>query len=307
MEQNSLLKQEYEKAVESFKYLEQFDTIKSLKNELVNKRKTLVKDEDKLNIVIEKASKLGVDKIKTMSLEELHELFVLEDGKVEFSIDFDSKEKEKKFIADYLIYLIETEESLKKIDEEMEKLEEEIKKHDDEIKKVVDQFGNISNMMRVYLQEEYDASEGEKKEKLGKIIKSFDNATSLENVYEIVKSLNVKNIIYDYTNTPNRIYERFINVIKKLKLKNDFTQFENLEQKFLPEKYHTYPNLFIFIIMKIYGHKKNDISREDGVFLSQLGVNFKHLFSNNFNDESKKEEFIGNIKKVLDVVYNNIK
>jgi hypothetical protein len=51
----------------------------------------------------------------------------------------------------------------------------------------------------------------------------------------------------------------------------------------------------------MYAYKKDATANIDGVFLSQLAVNLKSLYSDAFGDVEKKETFKAGIRRVLDL------
>lgn len=291
-----------QEATKLFNNVDQINVVKKLREEM-NKQRTGVLGEDTVKKLSERISNLTPDDLKKMDEEEINNLYKFEDGEIEVALEFKDKNKEIEFKRDYLVYLRETDIALKQIDEELDKLETEIKEEEDKIKSLLSEFGDLSTFMRAKLQEEYDSSEGERKEKIGKVIEAFDDSYTLNRVYEYCTNYSTGNTIDDYYRRSDQVFNKFMKAIKKVGLKTDLTSFNNLELKFLDEKYHKYPNLFLFSVIKMFSYKRDTITREDGVFLSQLAVNLKSLYADSFKDPEKKDLFIKSISRVLDLFY----
>lgn len=289
-------------ATKLFNSVDQINVVKKLREEM-NKQRTGVLGEDTVKKLSERISNLTPEDLKKMDEEEINNLYKFEDGEIEVALEFKDKNKEIEFKRDYLVYLRETDIALKQIDEELDKLETEIKEEEDKIKSLLSEFGDLSTFMRSKLQEEYDSSEGERKEKIGKVIEAFDDSYTLNRVYEYYTNYSTSNTIDDYYRRADQVFNKFMKAIKKVGLKTDLTSFNNLELKFLDEKYHKYPNLFLFSVIKMFSYKRDTITREDGVFLSQLAVNLKSLYADSFKDPEKKDLFIKSISRVLDLFY----
>ena len=292
-----------QEATKLFNNVDQINVVKKLRKEM-NKQRTGVLGEEQSNRLSEKIAHLTPEDLKKMTDEEINELYKFEDGEIEVTLDFKDKSKETEFKRDYLIYLRETDIALKQIDEELDKLEAEMKEEEAKIKSLLSEFGDLSTFMRAKLQEEYDSSEGERKEKIGKVIEAFDDSYTLNRVYDYYTKYSTSNTIDDYYRRADQVFNKFMKAIKKVGLKTDLTSFNNLEINFLDEKYHKYPNLFLFSVIKMFSYKRDTITREDGVFLSQLAVNLKSLYADSFKDSEKKELFKQSISKVLDLFYN---
>ena len=291
-----------QEATKLFNNVDQINVVKKLREEM-NKQRTGVLGEDTVKKLSERISNLTPEDLKKMDEEEINNLYKFEDGEIEVALEFKDKNKEIEFKRDYLVYLRETDIALKQIDGELDKLEAEIKEEEDKIKSLLSEFGDLSTFMRSKLQEEYDSSDGERKEKIGKVIEAFDDSYTLNRVYEYYTKYSTSNTIDDYYRRAEQVFNKFMKAIKKVGLKTDLTSFNNLELKFLDEKYHKYPNLFLFSVIKMFSYKRDTITREDGVFLSQLAVNLKSLYADSFKDPEKKQLFINSISKVLDLFY----
>lgn len=291
-----------EEATKLFNSVDQINVVKKLREEM-KKQRTDVLGEEQSNRLSEKIAHLTPEDLKKMTDEEINELYKFEDGEIEVTLDFKDKSGETEFKRDYLIYLRETDIALKQIDEELDKLEAEMKEEEAKIKSLLSEFGDLSTFMRAKLKEEYDSSEGERKEKIGKVIEAFDDSYTLNRVYDYYTKYSTRNTIDDYYRRADQVFNKFMKAIKKIGLKTDLTSFNNLELRFLDDKYHKHPNLFLFSVIKMFSYKQDTITREDGVFLSQLAVNLKSLYADSFKDAEKKELFIKSISRVLDLFY----
>lgn len=291
-----------EKATKLFTAYDQINSINKLRDEMKKQQRSILGDEELVNHLSKAVSSMEPDAVKALSDEAIEEIFTIDGGEIEIAMDFNGdKKKEIEFKRDYLVYIRESDIANETLDRELELLEKEINEDQEAIKELLSDFGDLSTFMRAKLQQEFEEAEGSRKEKLSKTIAAYDDSYTLERVIKTYKDLNPRNTISDYYNRADQLFERYMKNIKKIGFNTDITIYGGLEKKFLDEKYHKYPNLFIFSIIKMYAHKKDINKTEDGVFLSQLLVNLKYLYGDLFADEGKKETFKNSICKVLDL------
>lgn len=295
-----------EKAAQLFSAFEGVKTISKIREEMVANKTKVVGDEevaDKLSAMI---AGLTPNAIRELSKEAIEEIYNLDgEGTIELDLSL-TPEKEIEFKRDFLVYLRESDLTNELFETQMKELEEVIQKEQEELNKFLGEFGDLSTFMRQNLQKEYDVAEGEKKERLAGVIAAYDEAYTLDRIVDHYKEYGAGTLVTDYKHRSLDIFTRYMNNVKKIDFSTDLTKFNNIEPTFLPEKYHQYPNLFLFAVIKMYYYKKNPTKQSDGVFLSQLAVNLKSLFADTFAAEEKKELFVNSIQRVLDVIYAEV-
>lgn len=244
---------------------------------------------------------LTVDDIKEYTDEQIDALYVTKEGEV-IDVDFSTENKQRvtEFKKDLVILLIESKNAQDEIDIALEKLDEEMKEFDTEFKKIMAEYSDVAEYMRSNLVKQIEKAEGESKERLEAMLNSFDESYTLANVIDNYTNLNTRNTLEDYGKRADLSYKRYNRTIKQLGLTFDITTFQNLEKRYLSEKYHVKPNLFVFLIMKYGGHIRQP-ERVDGVFFSQLALNMKMLYNDTFGTEAKKKQFISSIETLLDL------
>lgn len=244
---------------------------------------------------------LTVETVTEYTNEQIDALYVGKDGQV-IDVDFPSKDAARlaEFKKDLVILLIESRNAQAEIDADLEKLEEEMKKFDDEFKKIMSEFSDVSEYMRSNLVKQIENADDSQKERLQAMLNSFDDSYTLANVIDNYTNLNTRNTLEDYGKRADLSYKRYNRTIKQLGLTFDITTFENLEKRYLAEKYHVKPNLFVFLIMKYGGHLRQP-ERTDAVFFSQLALNMKMLYNDTFGTEEKKKQFTTSIETLLDL------
>jgi hypothetical protein len=290
-----------EKATHLFNTYTQIGAVKKMREEIKSQQLSVLGDDDAATKLSEMIAALSVEDIRELTDEAIEEIYNLDGtGSIEISLDLKGK-REVEFKRDFLVYMKESETANAALDQQLDAMEKELDEHQAQFKELVGEFGDLSTYMRTKLQDEYDAAEGPKKEKLAGVIEAYDDATTLNRVIEHYQNYSTGNTITDYFGRAEVVFKKYVKVIEKLHFHTDLTDFNNLETNLLEEKYHKYPNLFIFSIIKMYAYKKDATRTEDGVFLSQLAVNLKSLYADTFATEEKKEQFKDSIRKVLDL------
>lgn len=288
---------------------EQLENVNTYKKTINDSKLIVVKDNNILATIEERIDKISLEDLKAYTDEQIDEIFTIDGNKVDLSNITDDKKKEAEFKRDYLIYLKESNEALKKIDEETKHLEEYLASQEAELNAALEAYGDMSTYFYKKMKKDLEhTTDPKKKEKIEKMVYNYEDAMKFETLYKHYQKYSTKNTIGDYHNDirSQRLYEKYRLVMGKLGLKSDLTSFDQLETRFLPEQYHKYPNLFLFSIIKYFAHRVGKCEKDvDGIFLSQLSVNLKKLYTDKFKDEEIKNEFLANIMKVLDLFYQN--
>lgn len=279
-----------------------------IENNIKEQQLKVIDDEEVINKIQEKIRGMHVEMVKNLTPDKIKEIYTIDGNELELdSMAFKTEDQKISFQRDYLIYLKESSHALAEIDKATKQLDEEMKEYDKELEQIVAEFGDINKCIKSKLvQDIKNATDDVIRTKRIKMLESFNDGLDLNNIYKLYASLNIKNTLKDYFNkdTSAALYGKYLSVVKKLNIRTDITLFDNLEIKFLPEKYHKYPNLFLFAIIRYAAYRKDSATKyEDGVFIAQLMINVKSLFSGSFSNNEDKETFINNIEKILDIFY----
>lgn len=155
------------------------------------------------------------------------------------------------------------------------------------------------------MREEIEAQEdSSNKRRSLRELNAMENADSLEFLYDHIREVGdkeIKNItdIFFHSARSKAVMEKFKSRMKRYGYKETaFQQFFNIEEKFLPEKYHVFNNLFLFNAMRFVSFS-NPEDKADGVECSALLLKMHNLMNHTLG-EKKKEEFIAFIEKYLD-------
>lgn len=267
----------------------------------------VIKDEEIVDKLQDKIKDMHVEMIKNLSADKIKEIYTIDGNELDLDMVFKTDDQRTNFLKDYLIYLKESSQALAEIDKATIQLDNEMKEYDKELEQIISEFGDINKCIKTKLEKDIaDAPDEIVKNKRIKMLQNYNDGFELNNIYKLYASLNIKNTIKDYfsKDTSAALYGKYLSVVKKLNIRTDITLFDNLEIKFLPEKYHKYPNLFLFSIIRYAAYRKDVANKhEDGVFLAQLMINIKYLFSDGFSSADDKSAFISNIEKTLDLFY----
>lgn len=251
-----------------------------------------------------------VDELKELTNEDLDNIYVYNDEEVEFGFKFDDDDKRYEFKRDYLVMRKETMDAIARFDEESAKINEELANHQDELNHLLDEYGDMDGLIRSKLNEKIESATNEETKNLYiDMLVSFDNASNLLNVAEYIRSYKGKDIIPDYRNDKNskKVYAKYMKVMESLEITTNLTSFRDLEKKFLVTDdnymYCKRPNIFIFsVIHYIASWYNKQYSKVNGLFVTQLIINLKNLYYDKFKDEATKENFIKNIKSIIDII-----
>lgn len=239
------------------------------------------------------------EEINSLSKEDLIELY--KDNE-DFTVDVETDEK---FLKDYLIFIKESEQHSKEFDELVENFQKEIGSLTEEIQAECEKFGDIRGYIKDNYYKKLETAEGAEKIRLEKAIEAIDDSLTLNRIYDLYSSLNPINTLNDYKDKDRqkKILKNYSETVKELRLRTDLSVFKGLERMYLDKKYHKYPSLFIFIVMKYVAYSKLTASRiNEGLFIVSLAMTLQGLYTNTLTDENK-EKLISNIERILDLFY----
>jgi hypothetical protein len=313
-EKESVLFNENEDLNKMVKFMDiksKIDTMNETRTKLKTQSLSVISDEDKLNALYSKVVEKGINEkdIRTLTNEQITEIYTF-DGELLNLIHTENVDPkvEFEFKRDFLAYEVGTKRAFEEMDAAEVKLAAELQEYEDEMKDVLENFGSLIAGLRAKL---VSAIEKEtdlvKKERLSHVLESLDDATNLTRIIECYEKLSPFNQIYNYKNSSQRIFNKFMEKLKVLKVKADLSVFSGLEPTYLPEKYHQYSDLFLFMVMQHISHiqDKNLKKESEGIFITQLVYNLNSLFKGNMIEE-EKTTFLGNIQKCLDLIYGGV-
>jgi hypothetical protein len=284
------------KAQEVFGAYSQLKSITKVKEDLTDSISKVTGDSDVSDKLHDLVSAMTPDEIKALDDAAVDAIYTTDEGSFDLA-GVDSVEMRR----DFLVYLRETRIAEDQIDAEMKKLEEYMVESRGELDELIAEYGDLSTFMYQELVKRYEEADGIVKENLGRLVEAYDQSYTLENVVATLNQFGTKNIIGDFKHRGTDLYKKYKANMKKINIQADIADFAGMEVRHLEEKYHPYVDLFAFTIIRIYAYKK-ELTPADGVFVSQLAVNLKSLYSDTFGSEEKKEQFLSSIRKVLDLI-----
>lgn len=282
--------------------------IKNMVNKVEQGQKRFVSDDALLDHIESAISDLDVEAIQNLTDDEITNIFTIDGEEHKLDISVDDPTKEIEFKRDFLVLSKKSNDAMRKFDEEMNKIETEISTYSEDLKEAMNEFGNMSNLIRSKIANAAETTDDDGKRDLyNKLLVAFDNGYTLDNVKEYYTkySHKAKGLIGDYHNNKKShyIYRKYKRVIESLNIDTDLTKFPNLETQFLSQEFHDRHNIFLFaIISMVASWEGKNVNKIDGLFLTQFCINIKNLFYNKFDNEETKAKFIGNIIDVLDII-----
>jgi len=293
---------------EAFRLLnmkQHMNDMSDMKKEILDKRINVLNDDTMSEYLDSIVKKLSIDEIKKLTPHEIEDLYKINNEPIVLDIVLNSPMQVFEFKKDFLIYLKESSEALTQIDAVLKKIDEEMLVHEIELNKLLDEYGDLSTFIRNKMVNDFmNASTENEKNTFKQRLDIFDDALTLNILVDHYKKLSTANTIKDYFARSENIYAKYKKTMRLLGIKSDLVHFNDLEIKFLPKKYHKYPNLFLFSVFKYLAYKTDSAKRlTDGIFISQFTVNLKKLFTNNFNNTEERKIFINAIQTILDLFY----
>lgn len=144
-------------------------------------------------------------------------------------------------------------------------------------------------------------------EKYNSVLQSkvtFEETFTLDRIKKLYLTLDPNNLKEDATSERSMvIYNNYLKVQQKLGSRYDLIKVNDLEVRFLPERYHESNNLFIIAVIKYISKLMKDgyYSSDDAFFVSQLTTNLFMLHLGTLPDDYK-EVLVKNIQEFLDIL-----
>lgn len=305
------------KSLEYMNLVSHGDVLNTAKDDIVNTKLTILKNKEDLEILDKNIKQLADKDLSKLTDEEIENIFKKEDGTIIevqniYNDDLSGVRKE------FLKFCVDGSKILEDIEKELDTLNEKIKESHKEIDNISVDFSEVfkkdieSRLEKLQSTDTTNMSEKQKRDlnkninDCKKAIDIIEDSFTLNSLYENYVKIGVDSTIEDFYNRENslRFYNKYKRFNKFYGIKTDLTKFIDLEKKFLSEKYHKYPNIFLFAVIKYYSYKPTySFDKLNSVWLTQFNLNIYRLFKNKLNEE-EKEKFLKNIERVLDLFIN---
>jgi len=288
------------------------DESKEKLNKLRESQKELLQeDEDAFAAVV---PTLSVKQIEEMSDDELLAFNNYEEGKYYIGEpDFETKEDLVEYIRSVMVYLVQSYEFSIEMDNSIKEINDLTKETNDAIKEFYGFDKLDPNVSSIDIIEKAISDGLSKAEEAGDITKyaqilqsqeTFNETFTLDRIKNLYKTLDPENLKKDAQSDRSvTIYKNYVKVQQKLGSQYDLVQVNDLEQRFLPEEYHSLNNLFIIAVIKYISKSMKDgrYSSDTAFFVSQLTTNLFLLHLGKM-PKDKEEILLTNIKEFLDMV-----
>ena len=288
------------------------DESKEKLNKLRESQKELLQeDEDAFAAVV---PTLSVKQIEEMSDDELLAFNNYEEDKYYIGEpDFETKEDLVEYIRSVMVYLVQSYEFSIEMDNSIKEINDLTKETNDTIKEYYGFNTDDPNVSSIDIIEKAISDGLSKAEKAGDISKynsilqsqeTFNETFTLDRIKNLYKTLDPENLKKDAQSDRSvTIYKNYVKVQQKLGSQYDLVQVNDLEQRFLPEEYHSLNNLFIIAVIKYISKSMKDgrYSSDTAFFVSQLTTNLFLLHLGKM-PKDKEEILLANIKEFLDMV-----
>lgn len=161
------------------------------------------------------------------------------------------------------------------------------------------------NKINEYKEKLKTETDAEQRYRMKEKVKIMENSLTFDFLFKpfetnLDKEVNsIKRSFFDSSSSKYIInkYER--KIIKFGFNNNIYKNFFNIEEMFLPEEYHVFNNLFLFIYMRFIS--KADPYREDHKkYVESLTSSLSNLIYHRYSSTEQEEEFINIIKRILD-------
>lgn len=216
-------------------------------------------------------------------------------------MDDEELRAEMKEIKDATLVLLTAEDESKKLKDESSEVLEEYFNYmsSDKVKAVREK--RLEAMKKAYELEKDEI----KKKKIQNMIDSIESAMNYSFMEDRFKSLGdkeIESIIAGFFNPKKGMYmiHRFKLRIKKFGFNDDiFKYFFNIEETFLPDEYHPYNNVFLFIYMRMVAYS-DPYDRKDKMFVQSITGALANLVYHKFTNAETEHAFINTICHILD-------
>lgn len=204
---------------------------------------------------------------------------------------------------------------IKKSLDEIERVIEDKRKITKEITDLSDNYFNYVNskeykekkMKRIENLREKAQNESDpiQKKKIERMLNSMESAETLQFLFDRIEKVgnkeinNIKDVFFD-KNRSTLVMNKFHSRLHRYGYNEDiYKMFFNIEEKFLPEEYHDFNNIFLFHVMRYISYT-DPYNKEDSLFTSSILIKLYNLLYHKFESVEMEKEFIDIIKKFDD-------
>lgn len=198
---------------------------------------------------------------------------------------------------------------------QIKELEDEKNKITDELKQVTENWFEYVNSAE-YKQKKLDKlnelrekaeSEADPlaKKKILEMISSMESGQTLQFLFDRIEknpeieTQAIKDSYFDSAKS-QLIIKKFKSRLPRYNYNEDiYKMFFNIEEKFLPEEYHDFNNIFLFHVMRFISHT-DTYNKRDSLYVSSILMKLYNLLYHKFGDDDTEIEFLGIIKKFDD-------
>lgn len=174
----------------------------------------------------------------------------------------------------------------------------------DEVKKLLSNVEELDEWMINNIKKKIeDASLTDKQrkqfeEQLKYMEYSYTLTPIIENVRKQIESKGSSSILHGYRNNSANVLAAAINICKEKGILFPFQMYDNIEKKLLGDKYKPYNNLFSFLIARYIKYRKNELTDNEKIFLTNLNSHLVVL--KRAKDLSKVEKTASRLTKAID-------
>lgn len=297
--------------VEVSKTKNQINAINRQKTEMTNIFNNMSDDFDDILVHI-RAAGVTLEQIAEMNDEDIQKIFSDAEGN-QYSVNakFETLKEESAFKRDFLVMILENSHRFQDIDDKLAELDEEMKAFDQEMVRLqAETNGDVISLVRADLIKSLELNpDSEHAVGTQELVDSIDDAVTLNRLLEYYKTQNIHTALSDFRHRREEVYKKFVKNCKNTQIITNFRGYDNIEVKFLPEKYHHLGGLFAFLVVKQFSYKKA-FTRNECVWLLQLNANLNLLliesergFKLNETQAANKAALIEAIAKVLDLLF----
>ena len=198
---------------------------------------------------------------------------------------------------------------------QIKELEEEKNKITEELKQVTEnwfEYVNSSeykqkklNKLNELKEKANDETDPLAKKKILEMVDSMENGETLQFLFDRIEKnpeIETRAIIDSYFDSRKSqlIIKKFKSRLPRYNYNEDiYKMFFNIEEKFLPEEYKDFNNIFLFHVMRFISHT-DTYNKRDSLYVSSILMKLYNQLYHKFGDSDAEMEFISLIKKFDD-------
>jgi hypothetical protein len=250
---------------------------------------------------------LSIEDIEKLSNEEINKFYTLSNGSpLEINLPDSTEDDISALKRDLLKYKKTLVTEFDNLDNEIQKFNDTFEDKLTDIKESLSKIENPHQAMRDNIVMMRDGAEGRLQKNYSLMLDAFDNGLTLENVYNTLMKLKIRNQFRNYMSEKDNM-EKYFRMIDKgviQPLRNSSGKIVQpliFESILLPERYHEHVGLFQYLVLNYLWHRRSTaVSYYEGFFFSQIVYNISRAVNNKMTEE-EKTGFIKSITNILDL------